>query len=208
MNSLLPLRCIFFSVWVGFTFSSSGAVYQNSFGVGRVTGQPGVNYAIGATTQPGNTGDGAGLLLFVDSNLLMRPIDGTAGIGHAWYKTLDGRVIDPAFVAANSPFAQVTNIVDFSGQIQLTLGGTFLLGFWLEASGDNIPGPGDRFGWARLRYTAANGLTLVDNAIESTGAGIIAGTTTAVPEPSPSLLLSALLGLGLSRRLRLEWKPS
>ena len=82
------------------------------------------------------------------------------------------------------------------------------MGFWLDANGDSTANLGDRFGWARLSYTSANGLTLVDNAIESTGAGIIAGTTAAVPEPSPSLLLSALLGLGLSRRLRLERKLS
>ena len=108
-------------------------------------------------------------------------------------------MIDPAFVTAASPFA--SNItLDLSGQIQMALGGSFLLGFWLDANVNRTPDSGDRFGWARLRYTAANGLTLLDNAIEDTGAGIVAGTTNAVPEPASSLLLALSLGLSLTRR--------
>ena len=71
------------------------------------------------------------------------------------------------------------------------------MGFWLDANFDSTPDLGDRFGWARLSYTTASGLTLLDNAIEDTGTGIIAGTTITAPEPSSSLLLAISLSLGL-----------
>ena len=188
-----------FSFAVSSAFRAQGSVYQSSFGVGPVTNFPGANFSIGASTGPNGGGDGAGLLLFADTHLVLRPVTYTAGIGHVWYRTLDGTVIDPSFVAANSPFASsITG--NLSGQIHMTLGGSFLMGFWLDANTNNTPDPGDRFGWARLRYTTANGLTLLDNAIEDTGAGIIAGTTNPVPEPSASVLLALSLGLSLARR--------
>ena len=201
MNPTAPSLSPFasFVLWMSFIPAASGAVFQSSVSVSPTT-LFGANYAIGASTEPNSGGLGAGLLLFADAHLVLRPVTLTVGVGHAWYRTLDGRAIDPAFVAANSPFA--SNIgIDLSGEIQMTLGGSFVLGFWLDANIDRTPNSGDRFGWARLRYTAANGLTLLDNAIEDTGAGIVAGTTNAVPEPSPFLLLAPLLVLGLLRRV-------
>lgn len=186
-------------LWMSSISVASGAVFQSSVSVGPDTFVSGANYLIATTTEPDWEGPGAGLWLFADTHLVLRPVNVTLGIGHAWYRTLDGRVIDPAFVAASSPFA--SNIgIDLSGEIQMVLGGSFLLGFWLDANGDRAPNSGDRFGWARLRYTAANGLTLLNNAIEDTGVGIIAGTTNPVPEPSSSLFLAVSLGLSLARR--------
>ena len=85
---------------------------------------------------------------------------------------------------------------------------SFLMGIVLIHTGTVFPpqsaaefNSGDRFGWARLKYTTADGLTLVDSAIAENGFGIIAGTTTIVPEPSTiCLAISATIGLILFRR--------
>ena len=154
---------------------------------------------IGATTQPAFGGDGAVLNLNVDSHRVLRPVSYTIGIGHIWYKAVNGVVIDPAFTASATPFANPYT-GDVSGQIQMLLGQSFLLGFWLDANFDNTPDAGDRFGWARLSYTTASGLTLLDNAIEDTGVGIIAGTTTTAPEPGSAVLVLAGCALLAARR--------
>jgi hypothetical protein len=86
----------------------------------------------------------------------------------------------------------------------LAVGQSFLLGFWLDANGNGMPGLGDRFGWASFTYNPS-GISLNSSAIESTRTGIIAGTTTAVPEPStPRLIFLALavvLSISFRRRL-------
>jgi hypothetical protein len=142
-------------------------------------------------------GDGAGLLLSLDNNLVLRPTAYTVGIGHVWYSVTQGTVIDPAFALTAPQFANAFTGY-LGGTIQVVPGQPFLLGFWLDANGNQTPGLGDRFGWARLVYNAST-LTLVDNAIESTGAGIIAGTTIPVPEPVPTLLLLITAGAILVR---------
>ncbi|MEP7014571.1 MAG: hypothetical protein ABI925_03945 [Verrucomicrobiota bacterium] len=158
---------------------------------------------IQAWTQPNLSGNGAGILCSIDSNLNLRPNNFTVGIGHVWYSVSSGTVIDPQFAMTAQPFANsFTGYL--GGQIQMTLGGTFLLGFWLDANGNQGAGSGDRFGWASFRYDAT-GPTLLSSAIESTGAGIIAGTTAAVPEPSTiCLFLLALTTVPYISRRRLQ----
>lgn len=167
--------------------SLRGDVYTTSVTLNVVNGQGGIS----ATTQPNHGGDGAILGLAIDGSLVLRPTSYSVGIGHVWYSVTPGTVIDPAFAMTAPAFANAFT-GNLNGSIQLVPGQTYLLGFWLDANGNSIPGLGDRFGWASFTYNSSS-LTLVGNAIESTGAGIIAGTTTAVPEPSSALLL--LLGL-------------
>ena len=155
-----------------------------------------------AWTQPNLSGDGCGLVLGIDPNLVLRARAFTVGIAHIWYSVAPGTAIDPAFIGTTPPFANSLT-GDVSGTIQLTLGGTYLLGFWLDSAGSgHIPGPGDRFGWARLTYTAS-GLSLVNSAIEDTGTGIYAGTLNVVPEPaSVWLLLWPLLAVAITASRR------
>jgi hypothetical protein len=57
-----------------------------------------------------------------------------------------------------------------------------------------------RFGWARLEYTAS-GLQILDQATALGGNGIIAGTTTVLPEPSTlSLITAGAVGLLFAHR--------
>ena len=57
-----------------------------------------------------------------------------------------------------------------------------------------------RYGWAELVYTSS-GLILLDSAMTASQFGIIAGTTTVLPEPSSaSILLSGIIGIALLSR--------
>ena len=202
MTKLLPL-----ALWIVFSLPAVGEVYQSSVIVGPNI--LGLIDGIYATTQPALEGHGAALGLKVTvpphgrlqpPRAVLSPSGGTVGIGHVWYEVAGGTVIDPAYTATATPFYNADN-PSISGLIQLTPNPTFLLGFWLDANFDQIPDTGDRFGWARLSYTAASGLTLLDNAIEDTTAGIIAGTTTTAPEPGgTALLLAGGVLLALRRR--------
>ena len=133
-----------FAVWISLTFPAKSSVFQNSVRV-FPTSFPGTNYEIYAATQPEFQGAGAGLWLSVDTRRVLRPVTYTVGIGHVWYRVFDGTVIDPAFAGSATPFANAFT-GNLSGQIQMTLGGSFLLGFWLDANGDSIPDTPDRFG--------------------------------------------------------------
>ena len=161
-----------------FNARAHATVYTTGVALNFASGQG----SISAWTQPNLSGDGASILIAIDSNLVLRPTNYSVGIGHVWYSVTPGTAIDSAFAASAPAFANAFT-GDLSGRIQLSLGQTFLLGFWLDANGNSNPGSGDRFGWARFTYNSS-GLSLVDSAIESTGTGIIAGTTTVVPEPS------------------------
>ena len=174
-----------------------GDIYTNSVSLSFANGQG----IIWAWTLPNFMGDGAGLTLSLDNNLLLRPTNYTVGIGHVWYSVTQGTVIDPAFALAAPQFANAFTGY-LGGMIQVVPDQPFLLEFWLEANGNQTPGAGDRLGRARLVYSAST-LTLVDNAIESTGAGIIAGTTIPVPEPSPlSLVLKVVAAAPILPGLR------
>ena len=151
---------------------------------------------VSAWTQPNLGGDGAIVSLVIDDNFELRPTAYSVGIGHVWYSVTAGTIIDPAFAASAQPFVNAFTGY-LGGRIQLHNGQSFLLGFWLDANTNGVPGSGDRFGWARFTYISPTGIVLNDSAIESTGAGIIAGTTTAVPEPSMFLLV----GLGVAGAL-------
>lgn len=174
--------------------SAQGNVYTTGVALSFASGQGNIS----AWTQPNLGGDGAIVSIAIDNHSVLSPTAYSVGIGHVWYSVTQGTAIDPAF-AASAPAFVNSFTGDLSGRIQLALGQTFLLGFWLDANGNSNPGSGDRFGWARLTYNSS-GLSLVNSAIESTGTGIIAGTTTVVPEPSIiCLFLFALIPILLFR---------
>ena len=179
-NAVVGLLAIFV---VGFTLQARADVYTT----GVALNFAGAGGNVSAWTQPNLGGDGAIVSLTIDDNFELRPTAYSVGIGHVWYSVTPGTVIDPAF--ATSAPAFVNSFTGYlGGRIQLAVGQSFLLGFWLDANGNSTPGSGDRFGWASFTYQQS-GIILNSSAIESTGAGIIAGTTTAVPEPSTAILL-------------------
>jgi len=172
---------------LGFSASLMASVYTNGVAMDIYGPSP---MTISAWTQPNLGGDGAILDLAIDPGNILRPTAYSIGIGHAWYGVSSGTVVDATFASTATPFANALT-ADLSGHITMSVGSMFLLGFWLDEYENNIPGPGDRFGWAALKYTGSS-LVLVDSAIDDSATGIIAGTTTVVPEPATySLILSA-----------------
>ncbi len=182
----------------------SANVFSSSVSLGPVDGFPfppppngQSGYLIETWTQPNNTGDGAFLGLTINSSLVLSAYAATVGIGEEWYSVTNGTVLSPATQSSLTPFANNLTAPFYPGQIQLSLGQDFYLGFWLQEP------PNNEYGWAHLEYTA-NGLGLLGNEIEDTGSGIIVGTTTVVPEPSALYLavLAILPLLACSKRVR------
>jgi hypothetical protein len=127
----------------------------------------------------------------VDSSLTLAFHGTTLGGVQPYFAVVpDGTVLD---LDHRAPFGQ-----SLTGY-QLTLNQPFLVGMDMV----NIQlttVTAERFGWARLEYTSA-GMQLLDEAVALGGNGIIAGTTTVLPEPSTICLsLSALLPLCLIHR--------
>jgi hypothetical protein len=152
--------------------------------------------SIGAGFQ--NNSVAAAAFLNIDSSLKLTLGPQTLAGYNYWKVVNEGAVLDPAhFQDIRGPFLPY----------QITLDQPFIMGVVLFRGGAFPPespadfDSDDRFGWARLKYTAADGLTLIDSAMAENGAGIIAGTTTVLPEPSTiCLAMSTTIGRILLRR--------
>lgn len=68
---------------------------------------------------------------------------------------------------------------------------------YLGFSYTDTQGQNPAYGWAHLRYTQADGLSLVSSAMTTSDAGIFALTRTTIPAV-PEASTAAMLGLGLS----------
>ena len=143
---------------------------------------------ITASEGPNLSGGYGYAIMTVDSNLMLKYLGGSLGAIGVGVKFVEqGQLIDSSF--SNLPFVAY----------QMVLGQPFLVGieidqFHFDSSGQPYFSK-DRFGWAQLVYTSS-GLTLQTSAIAENGFGIIAGTTTVLPEPSTlSLMLAASAGL-------------
>ena len=188
-HRVMQKALIYFSM-ISFLLLSAGAkadIYTTGVAF-NFTGNSG---GVSAWTQPNLGGDGAIVSLAINDSLQLKPTAYSVGIGHVWYSVTPGTAIDPAFAASAPAFVNAFTGY-LGGTIELGPGYTFLLGFWLDANGNGTPGLGDRFGWASFTYNQST-LHFNSSAIESNGIGIIAGTTTEVPEPSTLCLI--FLGL-------------
>ena len=146
---------------------------------------------LSAWTQPNTSGDGATLTLAISPSNVLSATNFSVGISHVWYSVQPGTILNTAWASTATPFVNA-QAGDLSGRITLTLGQPFLLGFWLDRNSNPAPVSGDRFGWAELVLTGS-GLQLIRSATESSGMGLVAGTTTVVPEPSALGLIAMTL---------------
>jgi hypothetical protein len=172
-------------------FSNSVFLFPGSF---PPPGQPG--FEMQAWTQPNGTGNGGFVEVTINPSLVLSPYAYTVGIGERWFSANYGDVFDTAALSTATPFANNLAAPFTPGQIQLSVGQDFYLAFWLQSSP-----PPYAFGWAHLKLTSTTTLTLLGNAIEDSGSGIIVGTTTVVPEPS-SFYLAAMAFVLLATLLR------
>jgi hypothetical protein len=143
---------------------------------------------IAASEGPNLSGGYGYAIMTVDTNLMLKYVGGSlGGIGVGVKFVAQGQSIDGSF--SSLPFVSY----------QMVFGQPFLVGieidqFHFDSSGQPYFSK-DRFGWAQLVYTSS-GLNLQASAIAEDGFGIIAGTTTLLPEPSTlSLMLAASAGL-------------
>ena len=136
-------------------------------------------------------GSGYHLYEIDSSSKLVFHGESLGGVGAAFSIVNDGDVLDH-------------NNADPRGKslngYQLTLDQPFLVGMDLSFLLTTVTA--ERFGWARLKYTAT-GLQILDQATALSGNGIIAGTTTVLPEPSTlSLIGVGAFALVTIRRLK------
>jgi hypothetical protein len=164
---------------------------------------PGGSFGLwGSSLGPNRSGgDVARADFSIDNNLLMKYlgdpsiVSGGPGSGFApriYFKVVnDGDILDFASMSPSNP----------SGfPYQLILDKPFLVGVGMGINYAYDFGFGLTIGWARLQYTSS-GLTVLDSAVANQDFGIIAGTTTVVPEPATiCLALSAIISLALLRR--------
>ncbi len=119
-----------------------------------------------------------------------------------------GMAFTPAYVAGDTPLLNNNNMPG-SYQFSLGLGQSKLFAYWDDALYFSSPPPSgavhggvdpyDAYGWFRLTRQGS-GLVIADSAT-AMGGGIIAGTYTAVPEPSSAALLVAVVTMiGIWRR--------
>ncbi len=143
--------------------------------------------------EPGAPVFGGGYHIYsIDSSLKLVFQGSTlGGVGARFSIVNEGDVLDPSrFVAP--PFS-------LDGY-QLIVGQPFLVGMDLRYIQLTTIPTQERFGWARLEYTAS-GLQILDQATALGGNGIIAGTTTVLPEPSTlSLIGVGAVGLLFAHR--------
>ena len=174
--------------------TSAQGFYTTAIAINPGTFQPGFNLAF--FFEPGAPVFGSGYQTYsIDSSLKLAYRFATlGGVGAGFSLVNEGDVLD------HSHF--VTPSLSLDGY-QLTLDQPFLVGMDLGYLGGLDPTPTvERFGWARLEYTSS-GMQVLDQATALGGNGIIAGTTTVLPEPSTlSLLAAGTVGLLFARRLK------
>ncbi len=118
----------------------------------------------------------------------------------ALFQAFQGLELTPDYIDMTTPFISNNGIDPGSGSIELSLGQGALFGYWDELNTTQQPTSPGNFGWFNLTRTAA-GLVISDGAT-AVGSGIIVGTTTPIPEPSPLGLMLALLLFPVVSRAR------
>jgi hypothetical protein len=149
---------------------------------------------------PNMAGGAAAGLMSIDSNLNMKQMGGTlGGISFACAIVDTGEAVNSSVV-----FGPLSNGFPY----QMTAGQPFFIGIDLATFYFDSNQQGQfaqaRYGWAELVYSPS-GLNVLDSAMTASQSGIIAGTTTVLPEPSSiSILLSGIIGIALLYRHRVQ----
>ena len=133
-----------------------------------------------------------------------------AGIAeeYALFGVVSGTVMDPAFATSNTPLVS-NNGVDPGSSVQMfSILQSRYFGYWDDRppGGNQTPDVNDNYGWVLIKRTAS-GLQ-VSSSATAVGRGIIVGTLTQVPEPSPAVLLALCACLCCARKSVLSFLAS
>jgi hypothetical protein len=148
----------------------------------------------GAALHPDLPLSASATIFFRLDGLKLTITSATLGIGIDVFNVAPDTIIDAAFATAHQ-YKTVLNADPTD---------PFLIGFALDDTPIGQFDSRDRYGWGLLQFSI-NGpqlqLSLLDSAMADQGFGIIAGTTTVIPEPSTiCLAFSATVGLISFRR--------
>jgi len=159
------------------------------------------NKALVLTHQSKPPSQGGGGLFYIDvesidSTHFRLSAPGSAETYALYYPIAQLAVFDPTYVRTFTPF--VSNNPKYAGTRDVVLGplSTTYFAYWDQG----LLGPGnpdfpESYGWVALRNGAA-GLEIASSAT-ALGGGIVVGTTTQVPEPSPALLAPLAIAAAL-----------
>ena len=113
-----------------------------------------------------------------------------AGIAEEYglFSVVPGMNFDPAFVLLNDPIVSNNGIDPGSSTQVFALNQSKYFGYWDDRLNGQTPDANDNYGWVRITRTAS-GLEASASAT-AIGGGIVVGTTTQIPEPASSVLIS------------------
>lgn len=118
---------------------------------------------------------------------------------YALYLASPGSQLLPSFALTTTPFVTNTGAVG-PGILTLSIGQSVLLGYWDDRTFEGVADFGDNYGWVELFRTPTGLVEL--GGYTAVGTGIIAGTSTTIPEPTSVLLASISFLVTCLRRCR------
>jgi hypothetical protein len=122
----------------------------------------------------------------------------------AFYSSTLNAVINPVFVASTTPLVSNDGISPGSSNISFSLNQTKLFAYWDDRNFDGLADSADNFGWVHIKRLSS-GLE-VQGSATALGNGIVAGTTTQVPEPSAAAALTGTIACVVALVLRRKQK--
>ena len=133
----------------------------------------------------------------VGNSAAFQPARSGTGNGDPILAFSSGDLIDASLNYAVGEAGSSTHIG--TGAAQFTAGDEAYVGFRFYTNASDGP----YYGWMRVTFTVnTSGGIIHDWAYDNTGAALLAGSLSAIPEPTRALLLLLGLSLGLMRRRR------
>lgn len=188
---LMPLVCAFSQIASATVIVNDAAIRPSPFGSGHLW--------LGLPLSQSDANGGV-FLIDIETVTSSQYLFSYGGILERYelFLVASGTRFDPAFVLQNSPIVSNDNNPGSNTQI-FALNQSKYFAYWDDRLNGGTPDSNDNYGWVLLTRTAS-GLAASSSAT-AIGGGIIAGTTTQVPEPASTMLMAFGSLLIFSRRV-------